>query len=448
MGKNIISAGRKIGSIILLMTFILTLPAEAYAAPSGEPESSAVLEFTEGEGPTTIVDPEKPVYSIDPHEDENGETGVTNNRGSLRIDYVSNFKFGSQAVQSGSQQFHAALIPADAEHTESGYIEVPNFVQLSDLRGTKAGWTLSVKQDDYFKVTSGELEGREMTGARITLDNIITNTARQENAVQTAADKITFTAIGEYYHLMTAVKGEGTGTHVAHFGEYNQGQKESARNSVILEIPAGIEKTIAPYQTSFTWLLADVPDNGGEDPDPGEEIDETDEGGEVEIDDTEWIILSKDEESGMAELIRKDIVAERPYQPKTGGIEWEWGTSDIREWLRTDFRNTLSAKFQAMITEVTKETHLPAPYGSWGATREISETVYLLDLNEYRYYLSRYPKLYEASADWWLRTPYHLFASYDDGFVFAVENTNRNKIWQTATYVLRGVRPVVTVKYK
>ena len=42
--------------------------------------------------------------------------------------------------------------------------EGPNYVQVTDNRGTEAGWSLKVKQEGQFKSTSG----KELTGAAIT----------------------------------------------------------------------------------------------------------------------------------------------------------------------------------------------------------------------------------------------------------------------------------------
>ena len=39
--------------------------------------------------------------------------------------------------------------------------EGPNYVQVTDNRGTEAGWSLKVKQEGQFKSTSG----KELTGA-------------------------------------------------------------------------------------------------------------------------------------------------------------------------------------------------------------------------------------------------------------------------------------------
>ena len=53
----------------------------------------------------------------------------------------------------------------DTVKAKDGNKEVPNFVQVTDNRGTNAGWKLSVTQNDQFKTA----DGKELTGATLTL---------------------------------------------------------------------------------------------------------------------------------------------------------------------------------------------------------------------------------------------------------------------------------------
>ncbi len=448
-------SGRAIQAMVVLLLLSFIIPTEVHAGQNRSGESKAVFEFMPGGGeeaePTPIVDPELPQYSIEPDADENGENGVTGNTAELRIDYVSNFSFGSQPISSHEQVFHAALIQADAEHTADGRIEVPAFVQVTDLRGTARGWTLSVRQNDYFTVSSGEYTGTRLTGARLILSNIRTNAVLTEERAEAVREEIIFDTVGEYHNLMTASGGQGTGIQVAHFGEYDQGQKNSALSSVSLEVPAAVRKIAAPYQTSFTWLLADVPANGDEDGDIGEKIDDAEEGDLVDIDGDEWIILSKDEKNGTAELIRKEIVAERVYQ-KQLSRDWQWSTSELRSWLRTEFINTLSEEFRNMIMVVPKSTKLPSD-GNGSHYTESDETVYLLGRNEYTIYSERYEELHVAAVKyWWLRDASTAYQMDDDdnrwGTAYAVEGDGTGRVWQRATDTESGIRPVVTVSYK
>ncbi|MFH4233977.1 WxL domain-containing protein, partial [Acinetobacter baumannii] len=56
--------------------------------------------------------------------------------------------------------------------------EVPNYVQVTDNRGTNAGWKLTVTQNEQFKTTSNQ----ELTGAALTLKNGILNSASGSDA--------------------------------------------------------------------------------------------------------------------------------------------------------------------------------------------------------------------------------------------------------------------------
>ena len=110
--------------------------------------------------------------------------------------------------------------------------EVPNFVQVTDNRGTNAGWKLTVKQNDQFKTA----DDKELTGATLTLKNGTLNSAAGSKA-PTAAQNIALTP-GQASDITTAQEEEGMGTWTNSFGK----SVEDAEKSVELSVPGKTKK--------------------------------------------------------------------------------------------------------------------------------------------------------------------------------------------------------------
>lgn len=79
--------------------------------------------------------------------------------------------------------------------------EGPNYVQVTDNRGTEAGWSLKVKQEGQFKSTSG----KELTGAAITFKNGNVVTA-SDSGKPTGPATITLNSDGSQSDVMSASK--------------------------------------------------------------------------------------------------------------------------------------------------------------------------------------------------------------------------------------------------
>lgn len=128
-------------------------------------------------------------------------------------------------------------------------MKVPNYVQVTDNRGTNAGWKLSVTQNDQFKTA----EGRDLTGAALTLKNGTLHSASGSEAPKAAQDiKLT---PGQASDVVTAQEEQGMGTWVNTFGK----SVEDAEKSVELSVPGKTKKEQAEYTTSLTWELKDAP---------------------------------------------------------------------------------------------------------------------------------------------------------------------------------------------
>ncbi len=207
-----------------------------------------------GGGITPPVDPEEPDTDIEPDDKDDEEGGSTGNTGDLRIDYVSNFRFGSHKIGAGTQTLYAKTVKATAANGER--IDVPNYVQLTDLRGTGAGWNLTVSQDGQFESADGDL----LNGAQLKITNIQTASNNENGPVAVPADHaITLIPGGSKDLVIRAEEGTGYGTHIAHFGTTRTGDETSGAKSVILEIPGSTTILQKVYKTSLTWTLSDTP---------------------------------------------------------------------------------------------------------------------------------------------------------------------------------------------
>lgn len=244
----------------LSSTAILNTVAQA-EENGGSITSNGVVEFYPNDQPTNPIDPEnpeKPVTPIDPTNPEGKpEPGTP---GPLSLDFASSFDFGKNKITNTDEVYFArAQKFSNAE-------DRPNYVQISDNRGSNAGWTLKVKQNGDFKSTTSTLNDT-LTGAVISL----TESAANSNSIGTAKPTVTDVSLdagGSEQVIMTAAEKAGAGTWVDYWGtvetveETNQDGTTSDVNvtkAVNLAVPGSTPKDAVKYQTKLTWTLSDVP---------------------------------------------------------------------------------------------------------------------------------------------------------------------------------------------
>ncbi|MGM0124013.1 hypothetical protein IGI37_001387 [Enterococcus sp. AZ194] len=219
--------------------------------------SDGVVQFIPGtDGTKPIdpdVDPENPdtdgsVTPVDPT-NPGGEPnpGTT---GPFSIDFASSFNFGLNKITNQTMDYYAR-----AQTFTGGTSERANYVQVSDNRGTKEGWTLTVTQKEQLKATTATTATTNdtLTGAEITLNDSAVNSVSTSTAPVAEA---TMTLVpGEPSTVMSAKVGEGAGTHLTKWGT----DEETGAKSVALEIPGGSTKEKAVYSTKLIWTLSDTP---------------------------------------------------------------------------------------------------------------------------------------------------------------------------------------------
>lgn len=175
--------------------------------------------------------------------DSQGTAAFT--KGELTLDFVSSFDFGTHPISVDNEVYTAAPQKLDDGR------EVPNYAQVTDLRGSAAGWTLSVQQKGQFVSVK---EGSELEGAQIKFTNgqVASESTSTPKDVANSAEL----APGVTEKLVFSNIGEGTGTWV-----YGLGDDATKGSSVELAVPGKSFKAADAYKTVLTWSLSDVPTN-------------------------------------------------------------------------------------------------------------------------------------------------------------------------------------------
>lgn len=223
------------------------LPNTSLAA-EGDPAtvtSKGQISFKTDNTPTDPVDPTNPE---DPKEPVDPNPGTP---GPLAIDFASSFKFGEQIISTTDKVYFAK--PQEFADGTTG----PNYVQVTDKRGTFEGWNLSVTQSGQF-VTGEADTSKELTGAVLELGNAELDSATaMEYKPGEASGNVTLLP-GQKTSLVTAQKDQGMGTWVYRFGDK---ANTNADASVSLSVPGETPKMAKEYTTTLTWSLETIPTN-------------------------------------------------------------------------------------------------------------------------------------------------------------------------------------------
>ncbi|MFW5438185.1 WxL domain-containing protein [Paenibacillus apiarius] len=216
------------GILLLSAILLFATPAATPTAASAE-ASSAKASSATSQGSITITPGDTITPPIDPSE-PGGETGTS---GALTIDNVAPLLFDSHKLSGG-----------DVTYTTT--TTNPN-VQVTDIRGTGAGWTLQVSATPFKDKTDGTkvLKGAVVTLPVGTLVTTLANvsTAPTANKVQLSTDS----DITAPQNLMAATANTGLGTWVDKFDA----------SQVTIQVPAG--NLTGDYESTLSWSLLDAP---------------------------------------------------------------------------------------------------------------------------------------------------------------------------------------------
>jgi len=197
------------------------------------------------------VDPMNPEIEVDPE----NKPELPEEQGTLSIDFASRFSFGTQGISAQTKRYYAQpqrLLNADGSINDAE--ERPNYIQVSDRRPKEErhGWQLAVTQNNQFT----DRQDNQLRGARLLLNNQQFASVQESNEPMLQNQDGIVLIPEEKTLLVTAHDGQGAGTWIYRFGN-----RESAGESVALEVPPTANPRTATYQTTLTWELSAVPDN-------------------------------------------------------------------------------------------------------------------------------------------------------------------------------------------
>lgn len=244
---------KKILASLLVSSTILGFGLQASAVSvdekTGQVSSDATIKVNGGEAvPTDPEDPNKP-------------DGGTGQKGPLSIDNVIVFNFKDMNLSGKTQTISLKSATDDANSSSKRNI------QVTDTRGTGAGWNLQIKQSELTDTTTTPGTTNTLKGAYITLNNGKVVAGNDNAAAQ--ADSTLFPTLdtyaadasnkGDFQKIMTATKGQGMGTFKTYYNTDASGAEkaDADANDIQLVVPSG--SYAGSYQGTVTWALSDGP---------------------------------------------------------------------------------------------------------------------------------------------------------------------------------------------
>ncbi len=147
--------------------------------------------------------------------------------GVLTLDAVPSFDFGSQKITTKNQTYQS---------------KTENIATVTDLRGSSAGWNLTVKQDIQLKTAQNEeLKGAQLTLSKGTLQTNSADTAKVSNGVLIPG--------GVSIKVLETTTGQGNGTFSTNW----------APEGATLEVLGNSVKLAKHYTANLIWTLTDAP---------------------------------------------------------------------------------------------------------------------------------------------------------------------------------------------
>lgn len=262
----------KLMSLGLVMFSTVTLGASFAQAADPVANTDADVKFVEDKDtvdPTKpeVVDPTKPTEpgkEVDPGEEGSGGNGTK----SFNINWVSNFKFGEIKIGSTTMTAFSAPTTLTWKDGSTPTTDLANFLQVTDNRGTNAGWNVSVKGDSFKELdetntpTATELKGASITlnEAQIVGDTSTTDAAAlAPTALSTGVDIL---GTGSSYTVLNAAAGKGQGTWAVTWGADTDKTTLKDNAGVELSVPVTAQpKADKNYRSTLTWTLAATPAN-------------------------------------------------------------------------------------------------------------------------------------------------------------------------------------------
>lgn len=223
-------------SLALLANLGLATIAQAEVVNTAKSENNHVI-FEPNTDKKPLVDPvdpsnPNPPTPIDPTDPHNIGTG---NTGALTIDYVPNIDFGTKKIAHGDQKYTAK--------------NANPFIQVTDLRGTGAGWKLTA---NISKFTNDD-GNKELKGAVLSFKNGVVKTRPNNISEGPVASDLVFET-QDTYQVLKADPEKGKGSWLDVFS----GDQDN-NNKVELLVLEGSADAGVNYTATINWSLADTP---------------------------------------------------------------------------------------------------------------------------------------------------------------------------------------------
>lgn len=245
---------KTVSSILLASALLLgaIAPVTANAETMGTGKTTSTVHFAKPDTNTKPVDPDNPGTTVDP-----GGNGGTTPSGDLTFLYVSDsIDFGSadtplKAQTDGTTQTIkgsklADGVASDVTVTNKAFASNGNLIsEVSDTRGTNAGWTVQVNSSALTDETVGALKGAtlDLNGGAATVKNSAVADGSTINKVDTTA----LATDGTPGTIYSAKKGNGAGVTTMQLDPSN----------ITLSVPANV--AAGTYTGTLNWTLSDTP---------------------------------------------------------------------------------------------------------------------------------------------------------------------------------------------
>ncbi|ENL9871952.1 WxL domain-containing protein [Listeria monocytogenes] len=250
----------------------------ASAATSVTKDSKGIVKFDKSTTPDP--DPVNP-DPVDPDPVIPDPTDPPVGTDGLWILAVSDWDFGTHNVSSlssGALNVHAEddTISTYVDANGNGQQDLPGevsvtkkvtpYAQISDVRGTNTGWTLSVT-GSAFKDSS--TPAKTIPGAELTIPKSTVSSATSTAQAPTGYDSVTISMTGGAAVPVMAAKDmqtatptnfnddQGMGTWTDSFGSQAVSATDTSKPK--LSIPKNVVVADGTYQSTLTWTLSDTP---------------------------------------------------------------------------------------------------------------------------------------------------------------------------------------------
>ena len=232
-------------------------------------DSNVTLAIAEGTQAVTPVDPENPTIPVTPVNPDPSVPIAPGTPGPLSIDFASSLSFGKQEISMSDQTYYA-----HPQNLNDGTTR-ENYVQVTDIRGTLAGWSLTVQTSAQFHLPSvdptvtpeaGSAQGDYLSGAVLSFSGgHVKGTSTVPPSVVASSTYPVSTAATL---IVSAGQKEGAGTWVYDLGQPTDYDTTAVANDAVaskgpvtLSLPSSTVKRASAYTTNLLWNLTDVPQN-------------------------------------------------------------------------------------------------------------------------------------------------------------------------------------------